>query len=81
MPITIENPTAEAVWKAVQQLPQDELARLRELLAVTPSENGDDYFNDPTYSSEWSEEDLADARRATGQLIEKRFGPEAGDYD
>lgn len=80
MPITIEAPTAEAALQAVQQLPHDELARLREMLTAltTPP---DDYSNDSTYSSEWSQEDLVDARRATGQLIEKRFGPEVGDYD
>lgn len=78
MPITIDKPTAEAIYAALQSVPPGELARLREMLTVTPP---DDYSTDPTCSSEWSDEDLADAQRATGQLIEKRFGPEAGDYD
>lgn len=33
MPITIDKPTAEAFWQAVQQLPQDELKRLKAMLA------------------------------------------------
>ncbi len=78
MPITIDKPTAEAIYAALQNVPPNELARLREMLTPTQP---DDYSNDPSYSSEWSAEDLADARRATGQLIEKRFGSESGDYD
>lgn len=33
MSITIENPTAESVWQAIQQLPQSEIERLKELLS------------------------------------------------
>ncbi len=79
MPITIENPTAEAIYSALRDVPATELARLREMLA--PASSADDYVRDPAFSSEWSDEDLQDARRATGLLVEKRFGPEAGDYD
>jgi hypothetical protein len=39
------------------------------------------YWEDPTYSGEWGEEDLRDAQRATALLIDKRFGPEEGNYD
>lgn len=78
MPITIEKPTAEAIYAALQSVPPDELARLREMLTVAPP---DDPSNDPTYSSEWSEEDIEDFRRSTALLIEKRLGDEEVDYD
>lgn len=81
MPITIEAPTAEAALQALTQLPESELARLRELLTAVPLQNGDDYSTDPTYSSEWSEEDIEDFRRSTALLIEKRLGDEEVDYD
>lgn len=32
MSILIESPTAESVWQVVQQLPADEIERLKELL-------------------------------------------------
>lgn len=80
MPITIEKPTAESALQALTQLPESELARLRELLAATPLQNGD-YSDDPSYSSEWSEEDIEDLRRSTALLIEKRLGDEEVDYD
>ena len=73
MPITIENPTAEAVWQAVQQLPQEELSRLKQMFSQP--NYGENYAND------WSEEDLSDLDRATAQLIDERFGPEPHNYD
>lgn len=71
MAITIETPTAEVAFAALQLLPEPELARLREMLAALP-------IDDKSY---WTDEDLEDAQRATALLIEKRFGPEEGDYD
>ena len=73
MSITIENPTAEAIYHALKQVPESEVARLRELLAT----------NAPVVdeSSEWSDEDLRDLDRATAKLIDERFGPEKGNYD
>ena len=50
MPITIENPTTEAIYAALQSVPASELARLREMLA--PSVNR---------STEWTDEDLSDS--------------------
>ena len=38
MPITIENPTAEAVWQAVLQLPQTEVERLKQMFAASHEE-------------------------------------------
>lgn len=38
MPILIENPTAEAIWQVVQQLPQSEIERLKTMLADSPVE-------------------------------------------
>ena len=72
MSITIESPTAEAAFAALQQLPQDELARLQQMFAKPKIDYGENY------ESDWSEEDLEDAARATALLIEKRFGPEEG---
>ena len=34
MPITIENPTAEAIYAALRNVPAHEFARLREMLAL-----------------------------------------------
>jgi hypothetical protein len=77
MSITIENPTAEAIISEIKrQIPASEFERLKALLIQEKP-----YWEDPAYSSEWSEEDLADATRSTGLLIEKRFGPETVDYD
>ncbi len=77
MSITIENPTVEAILAEIKrQIPANEFERLKALLLGEKP-----YWEDPTYSSEWSEEDLQDATRATGLLIEKRFGPEEGNYD
>ena len=73
MPITIENPTAEAAFAALQQLPQEELSRLKQMFSQP--NYGENYAND------WSEEDLRDLDRATAQLIDERFGPEEGNYD
>lgn len=75
MPITIENPTAEAIYSAVLFLSEEEKRKLRSLL------QRDELLSDPAYSEEWSDEDLRDATRSTALLIEKRFGPEEGDYD
>ncbi len=41
MPITIEVPTAEAALQAVQQLPQDEIERLKAMLAETNNETAE----------------------------------------
>lgn len=77
MSITIENPTAEEIIAAIKaQIPPAEFERLKNLLIQEKP-----YWEDPTYSSEWSEEDMRDATRSTGLLIEKRFGPEEVDYD
>ena len=73
MAITIENPTAEAAFEALQQLPGEELARLKQMLTEANYGEG--------YQDFWTEEDLNDAARSTALLIEKRFGPEEGDYD
>lgn len=62
MPITIEKPTAEAALQALTQLPESELARLRELLATTmPIDR----------STAWSDEDLADFSTAGAALYEE----------
>ena len=75
MPITIENPTAEAIYSAVLFLSDEEKRKLRSLL------QRDELIADSTYSEAWSEEDMRDATRSTGLLIEKRFGPEEANYD
>ena len=75
MPITIESPTAEAAYAALQQLPDEELARLQQMFAKPKIDYGENY------QSHWTEEDMKDAARATALLIEKRFGPEEGNYD
>lgn len=62
MPITIDKPTAEAIYAALQSVPPDELARLRELLAATPPIDR---------STEWSDEDLADFSAAGAALYEE----------
>ena len=38
MPILIEYPTAEAVWQAVLQLPQNEVERLKQMFAASHEE-------------------------------------------
>jgi len=73
MSITIENPTAEAAYQALQQLPGVELSRLKKMLTAADYGEG--------YQDFWTDEDLKDATRSTALLIEKRFGPEEGDYD
>lgn len=73
MPITIEKPTAEAAFEALQALPASEMARLGELIAARTSA--------VDQSDEWSEQDIADFRRSTHALIEKRLGAEPHDYD
>ena len=74
MSITIENPTAETILTALRDVPESEIKRLTALL------NARCLLDDPTYCSSWSEEDFVDLHRYTGRLIEKRFGPEEGDY-
>ena len=73
MAITIENPTAEAAFEALQQLPQEEFARLKHMFAEANYGEG--------YQDFWTYEDMKDAARSTALLIEKRFGPEEADYD
>jgi len=50
MPIVIEHPTAEAIFAALQQVPAEELVRLRALMerSVAPVNR----------STSWSDEDL-----------------------
>ena len=60
MPITIENPTAEAIYAALQNVPASELLRLRAML--TPPVNR---------STEWSDEDLSDFSAAGAALYEE----------
>ncbi|HEX8463132.1 MAG TPA: hypothetical protein VF627_00815 [Abditibacterium sp.] len=45
MSITIEHPTAEAVWQAIQQLPVDEMERLRQLFNRQPEETPEEEEN------------------------------------
>ena len=45
MSITIEHPTAEAVWQAIQQLPVNEMERLRQLLNNSSDETPEDEEN------------------------------------
>ncbi len=73
MPITIENPTAEAAFQALRQLPTDELKRLKEMFTVIHSSEGFQDF--------WTDEDIEDFRRSTARLMEKRLGEEKHDYD
>ncbi|HEX8465386.1 MAG TPA: hypothetical protein VF627_12290 [Abditibacterium sp.] len=73
MPITIENPTAQDAFAALQNLPSDELLRLKEMFAQADFGVG--------FRDFWTDEDLSDARAATGHLIKRRFGPEEGEYD
>ena len=53
MSITIENPTAEQIIAAIKsQIPPSQFERMKTLLNTeTP------HWEDPTFSSEWSEED------------------------
>ena len=60
MLITIENPTAEAIYAALQSVPASELARLRAML--TPPVNR---------STEWSDEDLSDFSAGGAALYER----------
>ncbi len=75
MPITIENPAAEAIYSAVLFLSDEEKRKLRSLL------QRDELIADAVYGEEWSEEDLRDLDRSTARLIDERFGPEPGNYD
>ena len=60
MPITIENPTAEAIYAALQNVPASELARLRAMLTLPINR-----------STEWSDEDLSDFSDAGAALYEE----------
>ena len=73
MVITIENPTAEAAFEALKQLPAKEWTRLQQLLTAASYGEG--------YQDFWTDEDLRDLDRATARLIDERFGPEEGNYD
>ena len=68
MPITIENPTAEAIYAALQNVPASELARLRAMLS--PPINR---------STEWSDEDLSDFSAAGAALYEEIEAQESHD--
>lgn len=72
MAITIENPTAEAAFEALRQLPSEELNRLSDMIVQARYGEG--------YQSFWTEDDLKDAQSSTALLIDRRFGPEAGNY-
>ena len=63
MTFTIENPTAETLYQALQQVPANELARLAALI-VKQNPVIDE-------SSEWSEEDLRDFSDAGFALYEE----------
>ena len=73
MPITIENPTAQTAFEALQGLPVEELLKLKEMF--THADFGGDY------QDFWTEEDIEDFRASTGRLIEKRLGEEKYNYD
>lgn len=73
MSITIENPTAEAIFQALREVPAPEIERLRQLL-----EDAAPRINE---SDEWNEADLRDLDLHTARLIDERFGPEEGNYD
>ena len=66
MPITIENPTAEAIYAALQNVPAHELALLREMLAPSVDR-----------STQWSDEDLTDFANAGAALYEELEAQEA----
>ncbi len=72
MSILIESPTAEAIWRAAQQLPREEMARLKQMFEGATSD---------TLGDSWSEADINDLDRATALLIDERFGPEPGNYN
>jgi len=77
MSITIDNPTAEAIFAEIKrQIPGHEFERLKSLFSAEGNPIGES-----TYGSDWSEEDLRDLDQATARLIDERFGPEEGFYD
>ena len=57
MPILIENPTAEAVWQAVLQLPQNEAERLKQMFAASHGETAEEE------QEAWHEASLQSAAR------------------
>jgi len=63
MPIVIEHPTAEAIFAALQQVPAEELVRLRALMerSATPVNR----------STSWSDEDLQEFSDAGFALYEE----------
>jgi hypothetical protein len=70
MGITIEHPTAESAIEALKKLPASELAKLMAILLD----------HEPQRQSDWSAQDLDDLDRATARLMDKRYGPEEGNY-
>jgi len=77
MSITIDNPTAEAIFAEIKrQIPSHEFERLKLLFNMEEGSMGA-----PTFGIDWSEEDLRDLDQATARLIDERFGPEEGFYD
>ena len=67
MPITIENPTAEAIFEALRGVPATELARLKTLLPSIDE------------STTWSDEDLQDFSNAGATLYDEIEAQEAKD--
>lgn len=67
MSITIENPTAEDIWQVVQQMPQSEIWRLKQLFDASPLA-ASSAINE---STTWSEEDLRDFSAAGAALYEE----------
>ncbi|BCM89809.1 hypothetical protein IAD21_01657 [Abditibacteriota bacterium] len=59
MSITIETPTAEAIFEALKNVPTRELARLKDLLPSVDE------------NTEWSDEDLQDFSNAGAALYEQ----------
>lgn len=67
MSITIENPTADVIWQVVQQMPQSEISRLKQLFDASPLATSGAIDESTT----WSEEDLRDFSAAGAALYEK----------
>lgn len=77
MSITIDSPSAEAIFAEIKrQIPDHEFERLKSLFHA----EGNSMSAAPS-GSDWSEEDLRDLDHATARLIDERFGPEECFYD
>jgi len=63
MPIVIEHPTAEAIFAALQQVPAEELVRLRALMEQSA--------RPVNRSTSWSDEDLQEFSDAGAALYEE----------